>query len=425
MPLGIPVTELAFNSSGKLFVYAEEFSDQGYITTWNNATWSNLVTDFPIDVNALVINNSGKVYIGGGFDTVGECWSGCFSVAQLNGSTWSPLGQHGRGPDGFPSSLAVAPDGDLYLGGAFSRVGACIDCFSIVHGEGSNWQALSNGPMHAVTAIAFDSAGNLYAGGFGGVSKWDGASWALLGADIFAPIYSMVFDANDTLYIGGNFIVSDCIECYNIAKWGGTAWEPLDIGIFDPVRTLAVGSDNTLYVGGDFTFIPGSVADCGQCTYIASWNGAWAPLASTPNGPVRTLALDSNDTLYAGGSFNTAGSCFSNCLNIAMWNGSDWNSLGSGTNNRVDTLAVDSDDTLYAGGGFTSAGTCIGCNNIARWDGTTWHDLDNGTDGWVTALAIGHTGRVYAAGQFSHAGDKISRNFAAQSVKVYLPFMVR
>jgi hypothetical protein len=279
--------------------------------------------------------------------------------------------------------------------------------------------------MHAVTAIAFDSAGNLYAGGFGGVSKWDGASWALLGADIFAPIYSMVFDANDTLYIGGNFIVSDCIECYNIAKWGGTAWEPLDIGIFDPVRTLAVGSDNTLYVGGDFTFIPGSVADCGQCTYIASWNGAWAPLASTPNGPVRTLALDSNDTLYAGGSFNTAGSCFSNCLNIAMWNGSDWNSLGSGTNNRVDTLAVDSDDTLYAGGGFTSAGTCIGCNNIARWDGTTWHDLDNGTDGWVTALAIGHTGRVYAAGQFSHAGDKISRNFAAQSVKVYLPLVVR
>jgi hypothetical protein len=77
------------------------------------------------------------------------------------------------------------------------------------------------------------------------------------------------------------------------------------------------------------------------------------------------------------------------------------------------------------GGGFTSAGTCIGCNNIARWDGTTWHDLDNGTDGWVTALAIGHTGRVYAAGQFSLGGDKISRNFAAQSVKVYLPLVVR
>lgn len=276
--------------------------------------------------------------------------------------------------------------------------------------------------------MAFDSAGNLYAGGFGGVSKWDGSVWTLLGADIFAPIYSMVIDKNDTLYIGGNFFnISDCFECVNIVKWSGTAWEPLDIGVPGPVRALAVDSDNTLYVGGDFTSIWGSSADCNDCSYLATWSGtAWEPLSTTPNAPVRTLAVDNSGTVYAGGSFSSAGSCFSNCQRIAKWNGTVWSGLENGMNNIVETLALSSDGTLVAGGRFTSAGTCTsGCNYLARWNGATWQEIDNGMDGWVTALVINNSGGIHAVGVFSHVGNQISHNYAMQSGGIFIPLILK
>lgn len=423
------VTELAVSTTDKLYVYAEMVANQGLITTLQASVWSNFVTDSPVDVNALVIDSDGEVFIGGGFNIVGECWSGCVSIAQFNGSIWNPLGEHGRGPDGYPAVLAVAPNGDIYLGGFFEQVGTCTDCWRVVRWDGTRWHPVGSypHPLHEVTVMAFDSAGNLYAGGFGGVSKWDGSVWTFLGADIFAPIYSMVVDENDTLYIGGAFIVQDCIECYNIAKWGGTAWEPLDIGIPDPVRALAVDSDNTLYVGGDFPSIWGSTADCNDCAYLATWSGtAWEPLSTRPDGPVRTLAVDSDNTLYAGGSFTSAGTCFSNCQRIAKWNGTLWSSLENGMNNIVETVAVSNDGTLVAGGRFTSAGTCTsGCNYLARWNGTTWEEIDNGMDGWVTKLVINRVGGIHAIGQFSHAGNQISRNYAMQSGGTFLPVILK
>ena len=69
-------------------------------------------------------------------------------------------------------------------------------------------------------------------------------------------------------------------------------------------------------------------------------------------GPVNALAV-SGGTLYAGGSFTTAGGSAANC--IAQWDGSSWSALGSGMNNIVYALAV-SGGTLYAGGWFTTAG---------------------------------------------------------------------
>jgi hypothetical protein len=136
--------------------------------------------------------------------------------------------------------------------------------------------------------------------------------------------------------------------------------------------------------------------------------------------------VDSDNTLYAGGSFTNAGTCFSNCQRIAKWNGTLWSSLENGMNNIVETLALSNDGTLVAGGRFTSAGTCTsGCNHLARWNGATWEDIDNGMDGWVMGLAINRVGGIHAVGQFSHAGNQISRNYAMQSGGTFLPLVLR
>lgn len=45
----------------------------------------------------------------------------------------------------------------------------------------------------------------------------------------------------------------------------------------------------------------------------------------------------------------------SNTSRIAKWN-STWSALDAGCNNNVLALAFDSDDNLYVGGDFTTAG---------------------------------------------------------------------
>ena len=60
-------------------------------------------------------------------------------------------------------------------------------------GEAGHWSALGLGMDGQVDALAFDSSGNLYAGGAfataGGtsvncVAKWDGSSWSALGSGV-------------------------------------------------------------------------------------------------------------------------------------------------------------------------------------------------------------------------------------------------
>ena len=61
-----------------------------------------------------------------------------------------------------------------------------------------------------------------------------------------------------------------------------------------------------------------------------------------------------------GARFTSAGTCSSaaGCNYVAKWNGSTWSALGSGMNGTVNALAVDGSGSVYAGGSFTSAGTC-------------------------------------------------------------------
>jgi hypothetical protein len=85
----------------------------------------------------------------------------------------------------------------------------------------------------------------------------------------------------------------------------------------------------------------------------------WSALGSGINGDVFTnssfvYALDTlNGSLYAGGTFDTAGGVFVN--NIAEWNGVSWNAVGGGiTSNLNGPHGVYALTTykgnLYAGG---------------------------------------------------------------------------
>jgi hypothetical protein len=287
---------------------------------------------------------------------------------------------------------------------------------------------MSVGPVpglnSSVGALALDSSGNLYAGGsftkagsvnVGGIAKWDGSAWLVLGSWVSGgPVDSLACDTSGNVYAGGGFKAAGTVPANYIAKWNGSAWSDLGSGMSGGkgsntyVRALVFDISGNLYAGGSFTTAGGANAN-----YIAKWNGkAWSALGSgmggESSGPyVTSLARDTAGNLYAGGFFTTAGGVSARYL--AKWNGKAWSALGSGVNGAVEALACDNSGNLYAGGLFTTAGG-VSARYVAKWDGSAWSALGSGMSGGdangpsVDALAFDNSGRLYAGGDFGAAG---------------------
>ena len=128
------------------------------------------------------------------------------------------------------------------------RVGAALTLlaslfsFATVHAVGETWSPLGSGMDKEVYALAFDSSGNLYAGGSfttaGGVpanriAKWDGTSWSSLGSGVNAEVYALAVDNSGNLYAGGDFATAGGAGASHIAKWNGTSWSALGSGVND------------------------------------------------------------------------------------------------------------------------------------------------------------------------------------------------
>ncbi|HUD45259.1 MAG TPA: hypothetical protein VMR33_00435 [Candidatus Baltobacteraceae bacterium] len=403
------------------------------VAQWNGTNWSALGSEIKDnEVYALAVSGStlyagGELYVGANYAN---------NIAQWNGTNWSTLnsggisavGANGYGP--YVNALAVLSN-TVYAGGVFTLAGNIV-ANNIAQWNGTGWSALGSGISGgneigpSVNALAV-SGSALYVGGdftnAGGIAansiaQWNGTNWSPLASGIssgdeFGSLVNALAVSGSTLYVGGEFTNAGGIAAANIAQWNGTNWSSLGSGILGAggefggpfVYALAL-SGTTLYAGGSFSTAGGSAAN-----FVAQWDGSsWSPLGSGVNGIVYALAL-SNSTLYAGGSFTTAGGSAAN--NIAQLNASSWSPLGSGINGYVYGLAV-SGSTLYAGGSFTTAGG-NSANNIAQWDGSSWSPLGSGISGaggdldgpYVNALLVSGS-TLYVGGDFTTAGTNVS-----------------
>jgi len=71
--------------------------------------------------------------------------------------------------------------------------------------------------------------------------------------------------------------------------------------------------------------------------------------------------------------------------------------MNGGMNGLITALAIAPDGSIYAGGSFTTAGG-NSAMRIAKWNGTTWYNLSTGVSGAVAALAVAPDGTLYAGG---------------------------
>ena len=130
---------------------------------------------------------------------------------------------------------------------------------------------------------------------------------------------------------------------------------------------------------------------------VADSNGSWSALGSGVGGIVFAMAK-SDDTVYIGGAFTSAGGAAANYL--AAWSLSDgaYSTLGAGVNSFVWDLAVAADDSVYIGGSFTNFA------GIAKWDPAAGvlSQLGPGVSAAVQGLTI-RDDTLYLGGSFTRA----------------------
>ncbi len=322
------------------------------------------------EVNAIAVDGSGNVYVGGFFTTAAAVTVNY--IAKWDGSSWSALGS---GLDNYVNAIAVSGN-DVYVGGAFTTAG----------GSAANY-----------------------------IAKWDGNNWSALGTGTSAFVNALAVDGNGNLYAGGSFTSAGSVSTNYIAKWDGSSWSALSgiiPGFLKTVNTISIAG-NDVYVGGTFD----GVIAVPNTRYLAKWNtlsSSWSALGTGVSGglgSVRAITASGSD-IYVGGNFTTAGGITVN--RVAKWDGSSWSALGIGVTGGINGVAAItvSGSSVFAGGFFTQAGG-ISSNYIAKWDGSAWSAMGNGVTGFptaVTALAS-FDNNVYAGGSFTSAGDKTSNYF--------------
>jgi hypothetical protein len=276
------VAAIAMDNSGNLYAGGDFITaggiSAGHVAKWNGSAWSTLGSGTNNEVYALACDASGNLYAGGNFTTAGGTTVNY--VAKWNGVSWSALGS------GLVSStllgvnaLALDGSGNLYVGGDFSNAGG-VPASCIAKWNGISWSALGSGTNQPVWSLSIDASGNLYAGGefttAGGttanhIAKWNGATWSAVGTGMntgsgFGGITALAIDGSGSLYAGGDFTTAGGLSALHAARWNGTAWSALGSGTSGQIWALAAGSSGVLYAGGEFTLAGGATAN-----HIAQW----------------------------------------------------------------------------------------------------------------------------------------------------------
>jgi trimeric autotransporter adhesin len=365
------------------------------------------------------------------------------SRAIVGDERWDP--RFALGADAWIYAIAVAGNGDIYVGGDFTHIaGISANHVARWTAATNTWSALGAGVNNRVYALTV-FGNKVYVGGYfnqaGGLSanaiaSWDSNSgtWSSMGGGMvlagYSPgVHALAVNSNGNVYAGGQFDSVAGVPAQNIAKWNGTAWSALAGGLgttSETVYALAV-SGNDVFAGGDFA------------TYgnVAHFNGTnWSGLGSGVGGfyhAVNALALSGGD-LYLGGQFDTATDSTNGTITvnrIARWHiGSNtYSALGAGLGGPDANAIAVGPGGVYVAGRFTQAGG-VDASRIALWNGSSWSVLKNssllsanGVGSNAYALAVSGND-VYVGGGFTTAGSWNANNLArwnATSQEWYSP----
>ncbi|MFY9346021.1 MAG: hypothetical protein WAT39_26260, partial [Planctomycetota bacterium] len=301
------------------------------------------------------------------------------------------------------NALLAMPNGDLFAGGSFATAGGNAAA-RVARWNGSTWAGLGAGVNSPVTALALLTNGDvLVAGGFASAggspalmfATWNGTAFtAVPGLSSSGGIASAV-----TPLPGGQFAAvglfpfpGGATASVVVSSTAGVAPLPAPPGNGGSLRAMVRLANGDLVVGGF------AVAGAGA---VVRWNGAaWSNLGPGTPGVVNGLALTATGDLVAGGARSSGAYTGPTA---AVFDGAAWNALGGPQPPAVRAMVRLANGDLVLGGTFTSFGG-VAANHVVRRSGTTFVPLGAGVDGPVDALAVAPDGAVLVGGAFANAG---------------------
>jgi trimeric autotransporter adhesin len=358
---------------GAGFAIGGWFSSAGDEAAMNLALWTGLSLQplvanssplfygIPGFVDHLGVDASGVVWAGGSFTHAGVVPAA--NIARLDDEGWHAVG---AGFDDVVRVITFATNGDVYAGGDF--LGDGLPFNHVARWDGATWWPLDSGlseGLYGTSAKAMVVApdGSLYVGGAftlagstpaANVARWNGTSWEAVGNGFDGDVTSLVFGPDGRLYAGGIFHASGETVVTGVARLSGNSWEPvggsLDPESYDYVSTLAV-YEGELVAAGTFTTIGGVAA-----VNVAAFDGTrWRALGDGLGGDyeVVSVILPGRGGLFAGGSFGYLGD--GGPRSLAFYDGFTWHEIGGGLSDLPESLVL-AQDALLAGGTFTVAG---------------------------------------------------------------------
>jgi len=223
------------------------------------------------------------------------------------GGEWQELAD----VNGAINVVAIHPNGDVYIGGAFTSVAGVANTARVARYDGENWHALASGIDDGeVNAIAFAPDGTVYIGGsftainavtYNRIASYDPSTdtFSQMGTEVTKGLNGVVrgidVAADLTVYIGGDFTATagggttlNYVASYDP---GTNAFGALSNGLNAAVYAVLVDMDgSTVYFGGDFTDESGDPGTY-NLERTAKWDGSWGIMAEEGmDARVRTLA---------------------------------------------------------------------------------------------------------------------------------------
>jgi hypothetical protein len=362
---------------GGSFANIGTLTDVNNIAKWNSTSnaWEALGTTKGVigTVYAIKVDASNNVYIGGRFNTAGGITVN--NIAMWNG-TWNTVGSSINiglvGNDGTSTTATVfcitLYKNILYIGGTFSFVkDTVISLNNIVVWNNISYSALGNGAIgNQVSSIAIYNDVLYASGRFTTINKSTGAYttnniasfnltdnpnnyWNNLLNGLGTSsnyVNSIAVDTNGNLYAVGDFINDGNGNTVNrIAKWSNNSWSSITynpgtgtiIGVNNEIKSIVIDSTNNIYIGGNFTTAGGVTVN--NIALLINTNNTWYWYNYSYNGiygitggtyPCRILNI-SNNNLYIGGDFTSAGGTTINNLTYVIYTNINNNSQSKGT----------------------------------------------------------------------------------------------
>lgn len=395
--------------------------------------------------SSVIISNarvlaSGKILISGNFLEFNGTSKNKIARLNYDGSVDETF-NIGTGFNDDIDAIAVQEDGKIILGGSFTTYNGIIANRIIrLNEDGTIDNSLLSGSGingGAVQTIKIDAAGRIMVGGsFAGLYN-DNAinrvfllnSNGTLNSDFdiesgpgSGSVLALINDSNGSWYIGGSFLTFDGQNQGRLVKVNpdgdhDSSYLSAGVGFDNSVLKILPLEDNKTMIFGSFTKFNGDpIFRIARLLYNGFSDPSFNSNKSGANNLIKSAVLQSNGKIVFGGNFTKYNDVISNRITRVFPDGTidTTFNIGSGFNSQIYAMAIQSDGKVIVAGNFTTYNGSTGVGRIIRLlsDGSRDNSFNTGlgADAIIEAILIQPDGKILAGGRFnSFKGKSFAR----------------